>query len=88
MRPRALQQAFSATRYALREPGRISKALLPSGVDSINTALAQSFHVPKSIVFSCSGRVTVTYFVGWRRIFLRSCADFRLYGAVPFERNT
>ena len=28
---------------ALREPGRISKALLPSGVDSLNTALAQSF---------------------------------------------
>ena len=28
---------------ALREPGRISKAPLPFGVDSLNTALAQSF---------------------------------------------
>ena len=63
------------TNNALREPGRISKALLPSGVDSLNTALAQSF-VPKSTEFSRFCRVSLNYFVGWRCILLRSCADF------------
>jgi hypothetical protein len=75
----------SAVFNALREPGRITKALLPSGAVSLVTALAQSF-VPKSVEFSCSGRVSLNYFVGWRCIFLRSCAGIRLRDVVPYER--
>jgi hypothetical protein len=72
---------------ALREPGRIFKALLPSGVDSLNTALAQSFlcrKVPNSLALAES----LNYFVGWRSILLRPCADrFGSRGVVSYERN-
>ena len=76
MRPRALQQAFSATRYALREPGRISKALLPSGVDSINTALAQSFLCRKVMKSLALAEYLSTISLVGVAFFLRPCADF------------
>ena len=45
---------------ALRKPGRIPKALLPLGVVVLNTALAQSFLVPKSLEFSPPAEFLIT----------------------------
>ena len=73
---------------ALREPGRISKALLPPGVDLMDTATAPSFPVPNSAEFSCSCRVC-PYFSGWRR-FIQGVLFCPFFGevATPIMKET
>ena len=88
MRPRALQQAFSATRYALREPGRISKALLPSGVYLLNTALAQSLCAEKYRILLLWQSLSQLFRWLALHFFAPVRRFFWLRDAVPYERNS
>ena len=83
---RRLSRFNPAPDNALREPGRIPKALLPPGVDRSDTALAQSFCAEKYRIllllaesFSTISLVGVAF----------SCARELLAAAAlfPFERN-
>jgi hypothetical protein len=81
-------------RNALREPGRISKALLPSGVDSLNTALAQSFlcrKVPNSLALaeylSTISLVGVAFFCARAPIAIGSATLFYTKEIHDFCRN-
>ena len=73
--------------FALREPGRIFKALLPLGVNLLDTATAPSFFVPNSTEFSCSGRVSLRFL--WLALLYprRSPARHFRRVSVPFMKE-
>jgi hypothetical protein len=73
------------TRFA--NLGRISKALLPSGVAVLNTALAQSFFCAEKYRILSLWQSLSQLFRWLALHFFAPVRRIRLRGAVPYERD-